>query len=376
MPGVRHAFVVEGGTELTGLMPGVAIVADSWWQAQTARQKLQVMWDEGATAAAIERGLRANRPTNSSKQPASFAAAQRRRCGYGTCRRRESGRGRVFLSVPLACAARAAELHRALCKNGKLEIWAPSQTPSAGPSRWWRRRSGCTGSDITLHHDARRRRLWPAADQRLHGRSRLDRQGSRRAGEAAVDARRRHDARFLSSRRIPLSEGRRGCFGQAGRLAESLCQLRRRRSSSPAPAEIPPERIPGALSCRTSRSRPRSCRSAIPTGAMRAPRSNAFSLRVSVLHRRAGARRRQGPDRVPPGCWLNTTITWTPRRTGSDASNATKARMRAWWRRSATSGWGRQTLPKGRAIGRGVPVQPSRLLRAMWPMSAWTRTTK
>jgi isoquinoline 1-oxidoreductase beta subunit len=50
LPGVRHVLVVKGTTDTRGLMPGVAIVADGWWQAQSARRRLQVTWNEGPTA--------------------------------------------------------------------------------------------------------------------------------------------------------------------------------------------------------------------------------------------------------------------------------------------------------------------------------------
>ena len=42
--------MIEGTKEMLGLHGGVAIVADHWWAAQSARGKLKVEWDEGPTA--------------------------------------------------------------------------------------------------------------------------------------------------------------------------------------------------------------------------------------------------------------------------------------------------------------------------------------
>ena len=54
MPGVKHAFVVDRPDFAPniingdpGLEPGIAIVADYWFQANNARKALKVTWNEG-----------------------------------------------------------------------------------------------------------------------------------------------------------------------------------------------------------------------------------------------------------------------------------------------------------------------------------------
>ena len=148
MWGIRHAFIVEGGSDLAGLLGGVAIVADTWWAAQSAREKLKVTWHEGATA---------------QQSSASFAAAAAELAKRAPQRSlRKDGHPEVALerAVKTVHAAYSypfiahAPLEPQNCtahyRNGKLELWVPSQTPARGRAlvaKTLRMRE----SDITIH---------------------------------------------------------------------------------------------------------------------------------------------------------------------------------------------------------------------------------
>jgi len=148
LPGVRHAFIVQGTQELLGLHSGVAIVADTFWQAQTARAKLKVEWDEGPTAAQSSAGW-ATRAEELWKQAPAFTIRNDGDANEALQRATAIVEGKYvypFIShsplEPQNCTARFAD--------GKLEIWAPTQTPQAG-RQLVSRTLGIAESDITIH---------------------------------------------------------------------------------------------------------------------------------------------------------------------------------------------------------------------------------
>lgn len=154
--GVHKAFVIKGDPDAltpgftgSGLVPGVAVVADSWWAARRGRDALNVKWAEHPTAAQSSRAFR--------ERANAFHAA-----GKGQSTLREDG----DFELAVAHAAKVVEAaysypflsHATLepqnCtaefRKGKLEIWAPTQAPEAG-RQLCAKTLGIPIDDITVH---------------------------------------------------------------------------------------------------------------------------------------------------------------------------------------------------------------------------------
>lgn len=154
MPGVRDAFVVENAVDLgpvlrgdPGLQSGIAIVADTWWQAQTARKQLQVKWDEGPAASqSSELFAKTAQELNQAKPQRTL-----RNDGDVEAALKNSKQLEADYSYPfIAHAALEPRTCSAQFKDGKLEYWSNTQLPGPGQALA-AKQLAVKPEDITIH---------------------------------------------------------------------------------------------------------------------------------------------------------------------------------------------------------------------------------
>jgi isoquinoline 1-oxidoreductase subunit beta len=337
-PGVRDAFIVKGNGNAEELLDGVAIVADSWWQADKAREKLVVKWDEGPAA------------TQSSAGFATQAAAFSKQAPQQSLRTD----GDPDAALGKAAKVVEAAYHYPFIAHGtlepqvcvvhitgdKAEIWTPSRMP--GEARAYAARALNTAeSNIKLHivraggAFGRRRQsdfvaeaiavakvvgkpvklLWSRADDFQHD---FYRPAGWHYFKAGLDA----DGKLVAFKDHFVT------FGQEGRFAPS---------SDMAQAEFPASYVPNfALGASLMPL-------AAPTGPLRAPRSNALGFAfqgfIDELAHAAGKDKLQYRLEL-----LKASRVGSPGNFDANRMHAVLAKV------GETSGWGKK-LPAGSGMG-------------------------
>ncbi len=128
--GVRDAFVIEGGTNLNGLLPGVAVVATSWWAARKGREALEIKWAEHPTSAQSSAAFAAKAAELAKAPPQRVDRAD------GDVDAALKGAAKTVsaaYSYPfIAHAPLEPQNCTASVRDGKVEIWAPTQNPEPG----------------------------------------------------------------------------------------------------------------------------------------------------------------------------------------------------------------------------------------------------
>ncbi len=146
--GVRKVFTVAGGDVIDELLPGVAVVADSWWTAKKARDLLNVQWADHPTSAQSSAGF-----ARQAAELAKGAPAKMLRSDGDVKIALASAAKRLdaFYDYPFAAHATMEPMNcTARFTGDKLEFWAPTQFPDQG-RKMVARVLGIKEEDITVN---------------------------------------------------------------------------------------------------------------------------------------------------------------------------------------------------------------------------------
>jgi isoquinoline 1-oxidoreductase subunit beta len=155
LPGIRHVFIIDGGITLAaftpwepGMEPGIAIVADNWWQAQQARKHLKVEWEMGPAVAQSTDNFQKRAEELLASPPANTLRK------YGDVDAAFQSSAKVIEATYqypfIAHATMEPQGATAHWKDGKLEMWSTSTLPADG-RQLVAKTLGIKETDITTH---------------------------------------------------------------------------------------------------------------------------------------------------------------------------------------------------------------------------------
>ena len=156
MPGVKQVRPVNTG--LAGAQTGIAVIAETWWQAKRAADALEIVWDTARGAAG------AGGSTSAGLDTATIFHDYRNALDRGTAKTYFS-RGKMGEALAQSVNEVKAEYrvpylaHATLepqnCTaqirgDGKVEVWVPTQAPSV--AQWLAAKAaGVKTQDVTVH---------------------------------------------------------------------------------------------------------------------------------------------------------------------------------------------------------------------------------
>ena len=342
-PGVRDAFILEPipagrwGNLMDG---GVAIVADSWWNAQAARAKLEVRWKDGPSVGqssdgfAVEaKALSKAPPENHSRNDGDVDAALAKAAKVV-----EAGYFYPFIShatlEPQNCTVHV--------KGDGAEVWAPTQQPGSGKQAA-ATVLGMEPDNVALHLT----RSGGGFGRRLYN--------DFVAEAAAIAKRAGAPVKLVWSREDDMRHDRyrnagynyfRGGVDEQGKI---VAWASHSMISSPSGAEYPARYITN-YSVATS-----PLRHNIPTGALRAPVSNgnAFTIQ-SFFDELAHAAGRDSLELQLELLRSGTVVPQGEERRGWGGGGVDRDRVIGVMEMVRDkSGWGKKELPEGTGMGFG-----------------------